>query len=357
MTVLRRTFWVLYLCHTALAFVSRSSTRQQPSPILQAPDSKSGNIVSVLLSQSNDPSDDSFLTANNLGGNRSRESKILRPTWRRKQRVSSPEHASRLTWIQQATESFLNDRPDLSKGKWHEVVSLVHAWWSLCKIEASAATNMEALLKILSEEESAIVTVDLYNSLLDAWACAAIFQNISNAAQRARQILVAMQQNHEILGSLAPDEVSFDTVLHVVCKIEGAIVARRMLAWMEYLYKTDKNIHSQPSKGDYIQVLEAYSNLDSPQAGRLAKAFLRHIELHRPELKLPDTLCYNMALKAWISKKRNKRRGGREAAEHADHILEEMKEVSQINLDCQPDIVTYTCKLSWSRELQSISIS
>jgi hypothetical protein len=306
-----------------------------------------------LFSQIINPSDDPCVSGSIDDGNESRKSKNVRPTWRRKQRVSTPEYASRLKWIQQATDRFLNDRPDLSKGKWHEVVSLVHAWWSLSKIEASAATNMEALLNMLSEEESAIVTVDLYNALLDAWACAAIVQNIPNAAQRARQILVAMQQNHETLDSPAPDEVSFDTVLHVVCKIEGAIVARRMLAWMEYLYKTDKNVHALPSKCDYIQVLEAYSNLDSTQAGRLAEAFLRHIELHRPELGLPDTLCYNMALKAWISKKRNKRGGGREAAEHADRILEEMKDASQYKLQCRPDIVTYTCKLSRSSNMQS----
>jgi PPR repeat family len=51
---------------------------------------------------------------------------------------------------------------------------------------------------------------------------------------------------------------------------------------------------------------------------------------------LPNTLCYNIVIKTWIRQRR-----GREAAEHADRLLEEMKDSE----NCRPDVVTYGCTL------------
>lgn len=266
---------------------------------------------------------------------------------------------SKLKWIQQATDRFVtqNELGSLAEGKWHEVVSLVNAWSFFQKDEGQAPAQMEALLKVLVEERGAgntavELTIDLYNRLLDAWACAALFRTIEHpekASQRAREILVMLQENYEhescvsrrrnpaeSCDVLKPNTESFNAVLHVVIRTEDILTARRLLAWMEYLHKSGKNVNAKPSRSAYIQILDAYAKTQSPQSGVLAEAFLRHMK--HQDLNLPNTLCYNIAIKAWTSQ----RFRGREAAEHADRILEEMKGV-----DCEffrPDIVSFGCK-------------
>ena len=267
----------------------------------------------------------------------------------------------KVEWLQQATDHFVNGTTagSLTEGKWHEVVSLLNAWSGYQKSHCQAALNMEALLKVLVEERRAgnarvEITIDLYNKLLDAWACAAHFRTIADptqASQRAREILVTLQENYEqhllstpALSSVAlqlrPDAESFRIVLHLVSRTEGAWSARRCLAWMEYLAKAGKNVNAAPSRSQYIQVLDAYARLQTPRAGILAEAFLRHMQFVQQSV---DTLCYNIAIKAWT--KGISGRNRREAAEHADRILEEMK----TSENAQPDVVTYACK--WSIEL------
>jgi hypothetical protein len=198
------------------------------------------------------------------------------------------------------------------------------------------------------------ITIDLYNKLLDAWACAAHFRTIpdpTQASQRAREILVTLQENYEqqrlttsasssTVLLLKPDAESFRIVLRLVSRTEGAWTARRCLAWMEYLAKSGKNLDAAPGRSQYIQVLDAYARLQTPQAGILAEAFLRHLQFVQQPV---DTLCYNIAIKAWTKGITGGNR--REAAEHADRILEEMK-ASEYGLQ---DVVTYACK--WSNEL------
>jgi len=266
---------------------------------------------------------------------------------------------NKLDWLKQATARLLSSKPGtLTEGKWHEVVSLLNAWSSFSKVAGTQApVQIEGLLKVLVEErragnEAVEINMELYNTLLDAWACAALFKTVEDdgsssetASQRLRKMLVLLQENfeQEPVTAPKPDCESFNIVLHVVCKTEGALTARRVLAWMEYLAKTGKNTDAEPSRSHYIQVLDAYARI--PTAGVLAEAFLRHMRHHcKPELNLPDTLCYNIAIKAWSnSSHRQSKRQGREAAEHADRILEEMKELG--SEQCRPDVVTYACKL------------
>lgn len=212
---------------------------------------------------------------------------------------------------------------------------------------------MEDLLNVLVEERRAgntavNLTVDCYNKVLDAYACAALFRTVPlppAASQRAREILVRLQEIYELEKSqrvdsgnapLKPDAESFHAVLHAVTKTEDVLVARRLLAWMEHLYKSGKNVDAKPSRSHYTQILDAYARTESPQAGVLAEAFLRHLKCQDGGLVLPDTLCYNIAIKAWSQRR------GRDAAEHADRILEEMKKDGSDR--CRPDVVTYGCK-------------
>eukprot|EP00980_Cylindrotheca_fusiformis_P023262 scaffold10302_cov118-Cylindrotheca_fusiformis.AAC.5 len=214
---------------------------------------------------------------------------------------------------------------------------MIKAWSRYSKSDANAPLIMEQLLKRLLDErragnQEASADIEVYNILLDAWACKALFHNQDNrdnsnpamASQRAREILVLLQETFETEStSIQPNEESFSLVFHVVNKVEGPTIARRVLAWMEHLYQKGKNVHAQPLKKHYIMLLDAYAN-DS--AGLLAEGFIRHMKA--TGLVQPDTLCYNMAMKAWL-----KARKGRESAEHAQLLLEEMPE---------KDIVSYS---------------
>jgi hypothetical protein len=232
----------------------------------------------------------------------------------------------------------------LTRGKWHELVSLFTGWKTLCKFDREAPLQMEGLLKRLLDEQSAqegqipMVDIRLYNSLLDAWACAALFRTHGVAAsQRAREVLVTLQETYERQSvdkengvnsamSLQPNEKSFDMTLHAVTRTEGPLAARRLLAWKEYLYKSGKNTNAQPTRRDYVMVLDAYANTRDANAGLLAEGLVKHMKA--TGVQIPDTHCYNICIKAWTRSKR-----GRESAEHADRILEEM--------ETEPDLITY----------------
>jgi hypothetical protein len=198
---------------------------------------------------------------------------------------------------------------------------------------------IERLLKRLLDERragnsEAKANIRLYNILLDAWACSALFrtQEPSIASQRAREILVLLQENFENDQDLdvKPNADSFAVVFHAVCKTEGPTKARRVLAWMEYLYKVGKNVDSKPRRRHYIMLLDAYAYSRDVNAGNLAEGFIRHMKMTGIQ---PDTYCYNIAIKAWTKAKR-----GRESAEHADRILEEM--------EAPKDLVSYSSVIS-----------
>jgi hypothetical protein len=253
----------------------------------------------------------------------------------------------RLQWLERTTDSLINTEPgSLIKGKWHELTSMLFAWSAYVKSNAEAPLRMEAILKRLHEErragnEEAVADIEMYNRLLDAWACAALFKTQPDpqiASQRAREILVLLQETYEQQGvdELMPDAESFNLVLHAVCRTEGPTIARRLLALMEYLHRSGKNPNAKPSQQDYTSVLMAYTKPQfqrgnaKQNAGALVEGFLRHMNMTGIT---PNTYHYNLAIKAW-----SKSKGGREAAEHADRILEEMQ--------APKDIVTYASVIS-----------
>jgi hypothetical protein len=251
--------------------------------------------------------------------------------------------AERRAWLVQATQDILISEPGtLVKGKWHELVSMLKAWSNRSKFDKEAPILVERLLKRLLDEQragnlEAKANTELYNILLDSWACAAIFRthDPSIAAQRAREILVSLQETFEKDRDphLMPNFESFYVVFHAVCRMEGPMIARRVLAWMEYLYKVQKNSAAKPSRKQYITLLCAYANSKAENAGLLSEGFIRHMNATGIQ---PDTYCWNLAIKAWIRSKR-----GRESAEHVDRILEEM--------EAPKDLVTYSTAISaWS---------
>lgn len=262
----------------------------------------------------------------------------------RKKDISKNNASQRRQWLEQATTNLLSTKPgSLEKGKWHELKSMLYAWSSFVKDDPEAPSKMEIILKRLNDERragnmAARANISMYNKLLDGWACAGLFKTLPTyrgpqiASQRAREILVLLQETYEQQGDpdLRPNEESFRLVLHVVCRVEKPIFARRILAWMEYLHKSGKNPSAQPSRYHYIQILDSYANSKKSNAGVMAEGFLRHMNATGI---VTDTYCYNLAIKAWLKSRR-----GREAAEHADQIMQEMH--------APKDIVTYASAIS-----------
>jgi hypothetical protein len=308
---------------------------------------------------------------------------------RKFKKITSKVSNDEIQYLETATKTLLNSTIGTlsDRGRWHQVVSVLMAWSKYSKSHPDVPIFMESLLQLLVDEKNSLtyskieVTAELYNAVIDAWVCAAFFQkNIippHRASQRVREIISSMQDNYERsllektttstttstkkVGSgsgsatPAPDRTSFALVLHCVCRIEGAFVARRVLAWMEYLTKSEKNIAAQPTRTDYVMVLDSYVALRDKNTPYLTEGFIRHMNAmynnnHNQlttnsddlvlggSLHLPDTYCYNILLKSW---NQQVGRAGRLVAEQADRILDEMKSSGLAH--CQPDLITYSC--------------
>jgi Pentatricopeptide repeat domain/PPR repeat len=231
---------------------------------------------------------------------------------------------------------------------------------------------------------------DLHYQLLDAWAVRALLANRGHdddnhdgvdsssprsASARARQLLVEWQERHE-RGAMVgrdiddqatvpppPNRESFDVVFHAVAKVEGPLIVRRLLAWMEHLAKSGKNGDAQPNLRHYHGLLDLYASsagsaggITTANAGVLAESVVRHMLSIGIQ---PDTLCYNLLVKA-VTKSSSSSNGsnsggrragggptnnaggrsGRAVAEHAQSILESMA--------AEPDVFTYGAVIaSW----------
>lgn len=267
----------------------------------------------------------------------------------------------RREWLQRSTVDILEkEAGSLVNGKWHELVSMVKGWHNFAKMYPEAPVRIEQLIKRLNDEriagnDQARVDISMYNSLLDSWCCVALFAtnykksprnnkyNKLAASQRAREILVQLQENYETailaagttanVEAVQPTAETFGLIFDVVLKVEGLAPARRFLGWMEYLSKTGRNSQAKPERKYFMRLLNAYANSRNGNAGLLAEGILRHMTSIG---EMPDTVCYNIAIKAWTLAKQ-----GRQSAEHADRILEEMQ--------APRDVVTYSSVISaWS---------
>jgi predicted nucleic acid-binding protein len=236
-------------------------------------------------------------------------------------------------WLQRTTTTLLETTPgSLVKGKWHELVSMMTAWSRRLDEDQSAPLVLEQLLKRVIDEQRAgnrecSPTTDLYNYVIDAWA-AATSEHGRAASRRARQILHLLQRTHDVEQDpeRRPNAHSFLTVLKAAAKTEKAPVARETLRWMEQLYSSGRNPDAKPTMSAYVAVLDAFANSDMEDAGNGAEEVLK--QMNATGL-VPSTLCYNIAIKAWMKSQR-----GRQSAEHAERILEEMQSPA--------DVVTYS---------------
>lgn len=252
----------------------------------------------------------------------------------------------RHAWLERATQSLLDTQlyppGSLKKGKWHELTSMMTAWSKATKdpkLSRTAPLVIESILKRIIDEQragnaEARTSSALYNLAIDAWAtsstrCNESPERAAAAAQRAREILIVMQATYEAENSTdcRPDEHSFLAVLQAVSKQRegGAASAKDMLMWMEELYKNGRNPEARPTLSSFIIVLDAFASSGHENAGLYAEELLSRMTSLGIK---PNTLCYNIAIKAW-----SKARRGRTSAEHAERLLDETPE---------PDVVTYS---------------
>lgn len=253
-------------------------------------------------------------------------------------------------WLRQASQGLLTSSPGtLYKGKWHELTSLMTAWVAFAKDDPSAPVLAECLLKRLMDERRAgnvdvQVTTDVYNTVLEAWFHRASTSKEGKlAARRARDILLSLQKSfmetHD--ERTLPDSKSFILVLHALSKAEDSAGSKNMLKWMEKLYDNGHNDGAKLSISAYAHALNAIASTGKDDVGMEAERVLKHMNATGVE---PTTLCYTTVMKAWIKAGRVTR-NGRQSAEHAERIMEEMH--------TKPDAYTYTTVINaWAQSGQ-----
>jgi hypothetical protein len=105
-------------------------------------------------------------------------------------------------------------------------------------------------------------------------------------------------------------------------RTEGALIARRLLAWMEYLHKSGKNEYALPTRNDtYLLVWTRTPIVRDDNAGQLAEGFIRHMwQQHSATVQqIPF-----VTIKAWYTAKHVEK-----SAEHRHRILDEIPSTLQ----------------------------
>jgi len=348
--------------------------------------------------------------------------------------------AERYTWLRRATTNLLDGElfppGSLVKGKWHELSSMMLAWSRVVKdgtfdrvlkllasqqkqlkqqgqqsVDSTSRLTpgliIEGLLKRIIDEQEAgnadvVVTVDLYNVAIEAWAAAAggvekragsrgtdDLSDMSTgsgghgtshtlaAARRAGEIVRSLQTAYEVSGNenLRPNSRSFLDALGAFTRAANyrsvpssardrataADEAEKLLFWMEDLARSGKNDDAVPCTLAYSLTMDAYAKSRHMDAGRKAEAIFRRLEsaslLEMDSARqnndqgksqssrniAPNKFCYNILINAYS---RQGRRGG--VFDSAERILTEMEKRFEETSDeaIRPDVVSYSSTIS-----------
>ena len=293
----------------------------------------------------------------------------------------------RFRYLELATARLLDEEEftigSLTKGKWHELNSMLFAWskWLKSNNDDKDPTQVplliEAISKRIIEEQKAgntdvQISTHMYNVILEAW-----YLSISNlgtrkygvcekdsthsrnlcmtVSQRCLEILQQLQLEYELSNDerIRPDSNTFLYVLKAFTKTSSlnnnpqaqlaAQRAQETLEWMEELYESGKNAIAMPSVLAYTMVIDAYAKSGAKNAGSKAEEILRKLQEKGME---PNLFCYNMVINAYTNQGR---RGG--AVDNAERIFHELEEVYRSTLEerLKPDVVTYTSLVTaWS---------
>ena len=241
----------------------------------------------------------------------------------------------RKEYLEAPTVALIESEPGtLKTSQLLELSSLMTAWSDQAARNREAPLILESLLKRLLDEreagnEAALVTTNHYNCVIDGWAAQTKGKGkfATDAAKRARAILLLMQRNYERYGHLCkPNAQAFDTVLRALAKAGDHRRCEYTLRWMDVLHEIGKNPSAKPTIHSYISLMDAIANSGQPDAGEQVEALIKIV---RKKGLMAGTLCYTIAIKAW-----NRAKRGRDGAEATQRILDEMPP--------QPSIYTYS---------------
>ena len=207
--------------------------------------------------------------------------------------------------------------------------------------KADSAKRAEALLDKLAKwrleyKSNLYADCTTYNSIIKAWG----LSRSADAVQNAERVFAELEKN----GRVAPDEISYSSLLNVYAKSSwkdssAANKAENLLLKMHQEHQqSDENI--APSVRCFNAALDAHARSRDKSAGRRALKLLSLME----DMKhtsgssefLPDVWSYNLVIKA-LSKG-----GDRTSAKQALEVLERMEKWSKGgNERIAPDLITY----------------
>lgn len=179
--------------------------------------------------------------------------------------------------------------------------------------------------------------------MLSAWAKS----GARGAPERAEAILRKMDELSKVDDFVAPDNISFNTVLHAWARSNSKWAAKRaesILRHMDKLHEAGTS-NIQPDTVTYSTCINAWARAaayhtfnerDGISPARNAEAILHRMEDvyqtgANPRAK-PNLLVYNTVLNAWSKS------GEHGAAKRACNILESMEKDNNI----QPDVYSFT---------------
>lgn len=195
-----------------------------------------------------------------------------------------------------------------------------------------------------------------YTEVIDAYAKS----NQRNSAEKAEELLFRMLKESEnedgtTDDTIAPSSITCDAVLNAWARRrtrDAASRAEQILERMEYLRKNG-NVKIQPTTFSFATVISAWgkaranTNVEGKENAERAqfileqmKAFLKSVEKEEDGSKYtkyiaPDTVVYNTVIDAWSRSK------DPIAGTKAEELLFEMEELQRQGSNVAPDAITY----------------
>jgi len=221
------------------------------------------------------------------------------------------------------------------------------------------ALRCELLLKRLVDEiragnPNAVANTEVYNALIDVWSRSG---EKGAAAQRAEQILIAMQDAFEAgQKELQPDLTSFRHVLLAWNRAgvgsnekNAAHRAQGVLEWMLKLYDSGSNNLAFPTAECFDVVLHCWAVSHHPDASKKTEkliALMDVLYVGGNDCVKPRRMSFNQLLTAYS--KSNDPGAAQKAEDLLNHM--ELLGMQEEYSDLKPNIVSYSTVVSaWSR--------
>lgn len=229
------------------------------------------------------------------------------------------------------------------------------------------AMRCELLLKRLVDEmragnPNAIANTEVYNALIDAWARSG---EQGAAAERAEQILIAMQDAYEAgQKELQPNLTSFRHVLLAWNRAgigskekDAAHRAQSILEWMLQLHEAGKNNLAFPNAECFDIVLHSWALSHHKIATKQTERLITLMDILYTggnESVKPSRMSFNQLLTAYSKALPNNPSSAQKAEDLLNHM--ELLSMQDDYRDLKPNIVSYSTVVSaWSRNRQQDS--